>query len=266
MNLNRNYTLALRELAGNGALTHNIAMVDVLSCSIRMLALLVPMLAASVAGAATVAVDVGHSRELPGAMSARGRAEFDFNLELAADIDAALRLRGVASRLVGADGDMVRLTARTRAAGGTDFLLSVHHDSVQPHYLEDWEYAGETRRYSDRFSGFSLFVSRKNAGLARSRRCASAIGAALRSAGFVPSLYHAERIAGESKPFADRENGVHYFDNLVVLKKAASPAVLLEAGVIVNRTEELEMAQPATRQRIASAVAEGISSCLPAKR
>lgn len=241
-------------------------MVDALSCSVRMFMALVLLLAAQAVAAATIAVDVGHSREAPGAMSARGRAEFDFNLELAADIEAALRSREFATRLIGADGNMVRLIGRTRAAGGADFLLSVHHDSVQPHYLDTWEYAGETRWFSDRFSGFSLFVSRKNTRLARSLRCASAIGAALRSAGFTPSLYHAERIAGESKTFADRENGVHYFDNLVVLKTAAAPAVLLEAGVIVNRKEELEMGQAVTRRRIASAVAEGISACLPATR
>ena len=241
-------------------------MVDALSRSIRSLVLLVAMLAAQAVAAATIAVDVGHTREAPGAMSARGRAEFEFNLELAADIDAALRLRGLATRLVGADGNMARLSARTRAANGADFLLSVHHDSVQPHYLEAWEYAGEARWFSDRFSGFSLFVSRKNPRLARSLRCASAIGAALRAAGFSPSLYHAQRIAGESKPFADRVNGVHYFDNLVVLKTAASPAVLLEAGVIVNRNEELELAQAATRRRIATAVADGLPSCQPDKR
>jgi hypothetical protein len=51
----------------------------------------------------------------------------------------------------------------------------------------------------------------------------------MRGAGFVPSLYHAEPIPGES-PFADRTNGVHYYDNLVVLHTATQPAVLLEAA------------------------------------
>jgi N-acetylmuramoyl-L-alanine amidase len=157
---------------------------------------------------------------------------------------------------------MAKLSARAAAAGRADFLLSLHHDSVQPHYLETWDHEGVERPYTDRFSGFSLFVSRKNVDVKASLRCASAIGAALRASGFVPSLYHAEPIPGEWKQFADRENGVHYYDNLIVLKTARSPAVLFEAGVIVNRDEELRMRADDTRRRLAAAVAQGLGKCL----
>jgi N-acetylmuramoyl-L-alanine amidase len=37
--------------------------------------------------------------------------------------------------------------------------------------------------------------------------------------------------------------------------------VLLEAGVIVNRVEELRLGEPATRRRIAEAVAAGVREC-----
>jgi len=104
--------------------------------------------------------------------------------------------------------------------------------------------------------------SRKNRSLRRSLACASAIGAALRGAGFSPSLYHADPIPGENKPFADRRNGVHYYDNLIVLKTARTPAVLLEAGVIVNRDEELKVQSEEVRRRIAAAVADGLQRCL----
>ena len=159
---------------------------------------------------------------------------------------------------------MAVLSRRTAAARGAALFLSVHHDSVQPHYLEEWTYEGETRRFSDRFAGFSLFVSRRNPDVGASLACASAIGAAMRGAGFAPSLYHAEPIKGESKPFADRANGVHYYDNLVVLHSATQPAVLFEAGVIVNRAEELALRAPGTHGRIAEAVADGVRSCLVA--
>jgi N-acetylmuramoyl-L-alanine amidase len=218
------------------------------------------------AQAATVAVDVGHFLAAPGASSARGRAEFEFNRDLAQAVVEALDAQGLPARLIGADGAMARLSARTRAAAGADFLLSVHHDSVQPHYLDGWVYEDALRAYSDRYAGFSLFVSRANPRLRQSLACASAIGAALRQAGFVPSLYHAEPIAGESKPFADRANGVHYYDKLVVLKTASSPAVLLEAGVIVNRAEELRLAEPPVRAAIAAGVAQGLRQCLPVRR
>jgi N-acetylmuramoyl-L-alanine amidase len=214
---------------------------------------------------ALVAVDVGHFLAEPGALSARGRPELEFNRALALDLRDALEAQGDRVRLIGAAGDVAVLSRRTAAARGASLLLSVHHDSVQPHYLEEWRHEGETRRFSDRFAGFSLFVSRRNPELAASLACASAIGAVLRVAGFAPSLYHAEPIPGESKPFADRLNGVHYFDNLVVLHAATQPAVLLEAGVIVNRVEELRLGEPATRRRIAEAVAAGVHGCLAAR-
>jgi len=222
--------------------------------------------ASAAAGAPLVAVDVGHYVAEPGAISARGRPELDFNRDLAAVIRNALQAGGARVLLIGADGDMAVLSRRTAAARGADLFLSVHHDSVQPHYLEEWPHEGEIRRYSDRFAGFSLFVSRRNPQLGASLECASAIGASMRRAGFAPSLYHAEPIPGEAKPFADRANGVHYYDNLAVLHTATQAAVLFEAGVIVNRAEELALREPATQARIAAAVADGVHSCLSARR
>ena len=71
---------------------------------------------------------------------------------------------------------------------------------------------------------------------------------------------------GENRPFADEENGVHYFDNLAVLKTASIPALLFEAGVIVNRDEELRMRDPAVRSRIAEAITKAVGSCLGQSR
>jgi N-acetylmuramoyl-L-alanine amidase len=208
-----------------------------------------------------VAVDIGHTLAVPGAISARGRPEFGFNRALAEQLAAALAARGAEVQLVNADGLAENLALRSRAAAGARLLFSVHHDSVQPHYLSSWVHEGVERRYSDRHAGFSLFVSRRNPMAASSLACASAVGASLRAAGFAPSLYHAERIAGESKPLADRANGVHYYDNLIILKSATAPAVLFEAGVIVNRDEELQLLDGERRARMAAAVATGILSC-----
>ena len=221
--------------------------------------------AASARAQTTVAIDVGHYFEEPGATSARGRAELEFNRDLALEIDSAVLGKGLGSFLVGFDGLMSRLSARSRAGASAGFLLSVHHDSVQPHFLQTWEHEGVERLYCDRYSGFSLFVSRKGPHLRRSLACASAIGEEMRREGFSPSLYHADPIPGERKPFADKANGVHYYDNLIVLKTARTPAVLLEAGVILNRSEELEMQKDGVRQRIAAAVAAGLDRCPPGR-
>jgi hypothetical protein len=42
----------------------------------------------------------------------------------------------------------------------------------------------------------------------------------------------------------DAEAGVYRYDHLIVLHSTVMPAVLLEAGSIVNRQEELELATP----------------------
>lgn len=226
---------------------------------------MVVALSAAVSGPAaalSVALDIGHSRQKPGAVSARGVNEFEFNRALAQTIAEVLRQRGVRVTLIGADGDMNDLYARTHLAAGADFFLSIHHDSVQPQYLQSWTVDGAPRHYSDRFSGFSLFVSRQNPYFAQSLSCAALLGAQLRAAGFQPSAHHAEPIPGENRSFVDWENGVYAFDNLVVLRTASQPAALLEAGIIVNRADEQTLRQPATRARIATAVADGLERCL----
>lgn len=216
--------------------------------------------------ASGVAVDVGHSTAAPGAVSARGIFEHAFNQSLARDIVASLGREGERSYLVGEQGGMTVLMDRVNAARDADLLLSVHHDSVQEHFLQSWAPEGVQQRFSDRYAGFSLFISRKNAHLTQSLACASSIGAALRRAGFHASYYHAEPIRGESKPFADRVNGVHFYDNLVVLRHASGPALLFEAGVIVNRDEELELSSEPRRRRMAEAVAAAAAACVRANR
>lgn len=212
--------------------------------------------------AASIAIDVGHYLKEPGAISARGVPEFNYNLQLAHEIEIALKHAGHRTLLIGADGLSEDLSRRAPRASGMDLFISVHHDSTQERFLSPWEYEGVERPYSDRFAGFSLFVSRNNGHLGRSLRCASAIGAALRQAGFSPSRYHADPVLGENRPFADEANGVHYFDNLAVLRTASIPAVLFEAGVIVNRDEELRMRDPATRQRVAAGITTAVGNCL----
>jgi N-acetylmuramoyl-L-alanine amidase len=117
------------------------------------------------------------------------------------------------------------------------------------------------RRFSDRFSGFSLFVSRKNPQPEASLGCARTIGVALKRAGLIPSPHHAENIPGENREWADQDAGVYYFDDLVVLRTATTPAVLVEAGVIVNRAEEELIQQAAMRSTITAAIARGLSDC-----
>lgn len=83
-----------------------------------------------------------------------------------------------------------------------------------------------------------------------------------RASGFKPSKHHGEAIEGENRDAADEANGVYYHDDLVVLRTAKQPAVLFEAGVIVNRDEEVMLARVDMRERIGRAVTRGLISCL----
>lgn len=199
-----------------------------------------------------VAVDVGHYAAEPGVISASGRPEFEYNLVLALDVTAELEKRQMRARLIGEKGDYAVLHHRTRDAQGADLFVSIHHDSVQEWLLPR---AAE-------FAGFSLFVSRHNPQVEKSLACASRMGKALKDQGFKPSRYHADPVLGESRPFADEANGVHYYDNLAVGRSATMPSVLVEAGVIVNGDEERRMRDPEVRRRIAAAIAWGAQACL----
>lgn len=214
-------------------------------------------LVAPAAGAAEVAVDVGHGLVDPGAISARGRPEFEFNRDFAAALGDALAAHGLAVRPVNFDGRIGSLVARPQAAAGADFFLSVHHDSVRAELLQEWQWQGRTLSYSDAHAGFSLYVSRDNPAPETSGRCASAIGAMMRRAGFVPTRHHFPKRA-----WADETNAVHFYDNLVVLYRTSLPAVLFEAGVIKHRDEELLLRDPQRQARMADAVATGIAACL----
>lgn len=209
-------------------------------------------LAALPAGAADVALDIGHSFKSPGVISANGVREMELNRRLAQDVAVRLKRAGISYRLIGDDGSMDVLTDRTEAAREDRLFLSFHHDSV----LEAW------MDRADEFSGFSIFVSRKNPRLKESLSCAQKLGVKLIESGFTPSRYHALPVKGENRPFADEVRGVHYFDDLVVLKTAKQPAVLIEAGVIVNPLDEQRVSGVEGRRRLADAIASGAGQCL----
>ena len=211
-----------------------------------------------------IALDAGHSIKTQGAISSRGVAEFEFNRQLVLMLDAKFKKRGVKTTLIGVEGRTEDLASRPRRAkeAGAQLFVSVHHDSAKARFQQNWSFEGKARKFLDeRFRGFSLFVSRNNPQWPLALKCASAVGAQLISQGFKPSRYHADPILGSGREFADEANGVHFFDNLGVLRNATMPALLFEAGVIVNRDEETWLAQPATLERIAAAVATGADNC-----
>jgi len=208
-------------------------------------------------------LDVGHTAQVPGAKSARGLLEFDFNLRLAQLIDKQLVDAGFTkTALLVTEGPalqgLARRVARANAAHG-DLLLSIHHDSVPDSMLEKWDDNGEPRFFSDRFKGHSLCVSYDNRDRRGSLRFARLLGLALKSRGLQYTPHYTEKIMGHRRrELLDAEAGVYRFDRLVVLKYPQMPAVLLEAGSIINRDEELLMGTPEHQAVIAAAAVEAV--------
>ena len=212
-----------------------------------------------------VALDIGHTINHPGAYSARGVGEYYFNRKIVKALHESLKNSGkVDALIINPEGKPISLRERTRRAGRGNAVLfmAVHHDSVQSRYLKEWEVNGKTQLHSDKFKGFSIFVSRRNPKFAESRQFARLLGEAMVARGFSPTLHHAERIPGEGRNLLNEDFGLYEFDDLVVLKTAAMPAVLLECGVIVNRDEEASLQTPEIQHRITDATAEAIMQFL----
>src|SRR5262249_25685024 len=110
-----------------------------------------------------IILDVGHTRESEGATSARNIPEFDFNLQLAKRIEEKLRSDGFAETRLLVTGGKARPSLLTRVAAANrakaDFFLSIHHDSVPDSMLEKWVFEGTKSYFSDRFTGYGVFVS-----------------------------------------------------------------------------------------------------------
>ncbi len=206
-----------------------------------------------------VAIDIGHSASSPGAISARGVPEYNFNRNMSRLLLAKLqqdpRFKG--SFIVNDTGERVSLSSRPAVAEtrGADLFLSIHHDSVYPEQLSQWVYQGKLMDVCDEIAGYSVFYSQLNGSPADSRRLADSIGTEMRRNGLVPNLNHAGR---GNRVLMDRNKGVYTFNGLVVLKSADIPAVLVECGVIKNSLEEVKLCDPRQQQRIVEGLYKAI--------
>lgn len=189
-----------------------------------------------------LAIDIGHSVKSPGAISAHGVPEYQFNKNLARRLLSAARARGFEEAFIVNDNDAVmKLKDRARLADKMDaeLLLSIHHDSMPANKLSRWTYQGVSLRYGDQYRGHSVFYSRRNEEADLSREFANLLGLELRERNLAPTLHHD---GYRSRRLVNSALGVYHFDPLILLYTAEMPAVLFEAGVILNRKEELLLA------------------------
>ncbi len=216
-----------------------------------------------------IVLDVGHTLESEGATSARNVPEFTFNLRLAQRIEDKLKASGFpATRLMVTEG-RARPSLFTRVAEASrlhaDLLLSIHHDAVPDKFLEDWDFEGKKSHFSDRFSGYSVWVSHDNPQFKTSLSFAEMVAKQMKAQGLQYAQQYSQPIMGHYQfPLLDKETGVYSHDELIVLRKSQMPAVLLEAGSIINRDEELKMDSPERQDMVANAVLAAARDFCPA--
>jgi len=206
-----------------------------------------------------ILIDVGHTAESEGASSARNVPEFAFNLRLAWQIEEKLKAEGFTETRLLVTPGKAKPSLFKRVATANDWhanlFLSIHHDSVPDSMLEKWDFEGKQSYFSDRFSGYSVFVSHNNADFKSSLAFAELVAKEMKGQGLQFAQQYTLPVMGRNQhPLLNKETGVYSYDKLVVLKSTQMPAVLLEAGSIINRDEELKMDSPERRDAISSAV------------
>lgn len=209
-----------------------------------------------------LAIDIGHSLNRGGAISARGVPEYSYNRQFAEMLLARLVKDGFKKAfLINSDGNDMGFDRRHRIAESrrANLMVSIHHDSVQPHYLSTWQYGNKRRLYSDKYRGYSIFYSALNGKARESRYFAEIMGDQLLNNGFTPSLHHAEKIKGENRLLIDENRGIYRFDGLAILK-GKLPAVLLECGIIVNRDEEISLSENENRERMVLSILRAVET------
>jgi N-acetylmuramoyl-L-alanine amidase len=104
-------------------------------------------------------------------------------------------------------------------------------------------------------------VSERNPHFATSLKLARMIGRQLKEQGLRYASQYTLPVMGRyRRQLLDKDVGVYRYDGLVVLSRTRSAAVLLEAGSIINRDEEMEMNSPERQELIAGAVAAAMGA------
>lgn len=217
-----------------------------------------------------VVVDVGHTADSPGADSARGVSEYEFNLALATEITQALVAAGFEKtvKLITATAPWQGLVERAARANSmhADLFIAIHHNSVPDFLIETWDYDGQEHGFSDRFTGYAIFVSDDNADRKGSLEFGALLGKALQVRGLHYTPHYTLPLMRHYRhDLLDAGAGVYRYDQLIVLRHTAMPAVLLEAGSIVNRQEELELGTPKRRALVSAAVTAAVEDFCTAR-
>lgn len=203
---------------------------------------------------AEIILDPGHYPARPGAVSHTGEKELVYNESLVNSIKSEFERKRIGYKITRQPGQNMALMPRTKGTKDAGLFLSIHHDSVQPQFIQ---YV-DGKPVSEKGEGYSLFVSRKNKYFNESVAYARKIAQNLYNAGLRPSRHHGEKIKGENREALDEKLGIYVFDDLVVLKHSQCPAVLFEAGVLVHPRDEKLVKSAKFKSVVSRAIADAV--------
>ncbi len=208
-----------------------------------------------------IIIDAGHTNKSPGAISITGKYEVEYNDIFVSKLSMALTKAGFVPILTRKPSQEIKQENRVNVTTSADALvmLSIHHDSAQLVHLESVNLHGKkVYRTREPISGYSIFVSRKNRQFESSLVFAKLLGEELLKLGRKPALHHAEPIPGEGRTLLDASLGIYQYDDLIILKKNKLPAVLLEIGVIVDRSDEAYVTRSDHQEAMINAILTAI--------
>jgi len=209
-------------------------------------------------------LDPGHGGEDHGAHGRQGLEEKDVALDLANTVAQQLAAAGIEARLTRDTDTYVTLWDRARMANeaGADLFVSLHLNAARNRQAKGSEVYFLSLGMGDR-DAIDL-AARENGpdSDGQPQDPDNVVNGILNDLSQKAYLQDSERLAvaiqGQLNQLQGiRERGVKQAP-FVVLRGAAMPAVLVEAAFISNPKEEVRLADPSFRLRVAQAITRGI--------
>lgn len=220
-----------------------------------------------------VVIDPGHGGRDPGAVSASGALlEKSIALTLAVELRDRLAARGrVRVALTRSDDRYLSLGQRATIARrlGADLFISLHADSAPNplargatvYSLSEVASDAEAARFARAQNGAEAALSSESDGSVRALLADLAMRDEMQGSAQVAARLlrkAAGRVLLRPEP--------HRFADFRVLRRAAAPAVLIEAGYLSNEEDEAVLASPRGRAGMVAALADTIETDLAIRR
>lgn len=190
----------------------------------RQVASSIPLIASRHLSGVTIMLDAGHGGSDPGAPNRHGPVEKTITLDTAQRVKRTLESWGARVIMTRTGDSYPTLNQRIASSDRADpnLFVSLHADSAK----------------NTSAHGFTVYVARKSS--SASRKAAQNLERSLKASGI-------------------SSRGVRKA-NFRVIADTDDPAVLVEMGYLTNPSEASRLSQPAYRQKLAEAIARGVSA------